>query len=293
MATANFTRFLMPALMLLLVAVPTAAQSQTRHRFVAIDNGRNRLVCVDQREPAKGWAVGIPVGSRDLQMLGRDRVLASHGNGAAEYDLATGRKLAWAVDRYAQISSAQRLTSGQTLLAANVAAGVMLYELDPAGLEVSQRLLPELKDLRLARLLDNGHVLLTVSGPCRAIEVDVQGQITWQASLPNKGYKAVRLPNGNTLVSTGGALTVVEFNPVGREVASVGGRNSHPNLGLDWFSGFDYLPNGNLVVANWLGHGKQGTGPHLVEFDRQNRMIWKWEDHLLAATVTNVLVCDQ
>jgi len=103
----------------------------------------------------------------------------------------------------------------------------------------------------------------------------------------------VRLPNGSTLVSTGGAVTVVEMNPAGEQVGFVGGKPNHPQLGLDWFSGFDLLPNGNLVVANWLGHGKQGTGVHLVEFDQQNRVVWKWDDHERAATVTNVLVVDR
>ncbi|MCY2996142.1 MAG: hypothetical protein NTY19_51085 [Planctomycetota bacterium] len=289
---AQLPRYLL-AVLVLLVVIATEARGQTKHRFLGIDNGQNRLLCVDQREPAKGWAVSIPAGSRDLQRLGHERVLVSHGNGAAEYDLATGRKLAWAIDRYSQISSAQRLASGKTLLGANTAAGVVLYELNCEGQEVDQRLLAGLKDLRLARSLANGNVLLTVSGPCRVIEVDLQGQMVWQASLPDKGYKAVRLPNGNTLVSTGGAVTVVELNPAGQEVFVAGGKKSHPNQGLDWFSGFDGLPNGNLVVANWLGHGQQGRGPHLVEFDRQNRVVWKWEDHQLAATITNVLVCDQ
>ena len=290
MPTSQLPRYLLAVLVLL---VATEAQGQIKHRFLAIDNGQNRLLCVDQREPASGWAVRIPGGSRDLQLLGHERVLVSHGNGAAEYDLATGRKLAWVVDRYAQISSAQRSASGKTLLGANTAAGVVLYELDRAGQEVGKRLLAGLKDLRLARSLENGHVLLTVSGPCRAMEVDPHGQIVWQASLPDKGYQAIRLPNGNTLVSTGGAVTVVELNPAGQEIFAVGGKKTHPGLGLDWFSGFQVLPNGHLVVANWLGHGKQGTGPHLVEFDRQNRVVWKWDDHQLATTITNVLVCDQ
>ena len=69
-------------------------------------------------------------------------------------------------------------------------------------------------------------------------------------------------------------------------------KQAHPQLGLDWFSGFQLLPDGHVLAANWLGHGKQGTGPHLVEFDRGNRVVWKWEDHQQAATITNVLVLD-
>ncbi len=278
---------------LALVATATPASGATEHRFLAIDNGRNRLLCVDQRQPAAGWNVSIPPGSRDLQVLDGNRVLVSHGNGAAEYDLGSGQRRTWVVDRYAQVSSAQRLADGRTLLGANGAAGVVVYELDRDGGELGQRRLDRLKDLRLLRVLDNGHLLLTVSGPCRVLEIDGQGKIVWQAKLPDKGYKAERLPNGNTLASTGGAATVVELSPAGEPVSAVGGKQNHPRLGLDWLSGYDLLPNGNVVVANWLGHGKQGTGVHLVEFNRDNGVVWTWADHEQAATITNVLVLDR
>lgn len=274
-------------------AAHPAEPGPAKHRFLGIDNGRNRLLCVDQHDAAKSWSVPIPPGSRDLQLLDRDRVLVSHANGAAEYDLATGRKLDWVVDRYQQINSAQRLADGHTLLGANTRAGVVLYELDRGGREVGTRVLKGLKDLRLLRPVGEGHVLMTVADPCRVVEVDGRGKIAWQAPLPGKGYEAVRLPNGRTMVSTGGALTVIELDPAGKVTLTVGGQKAHPDLGLGWFSGFDLLPNGHIVVANWLGHGKQGKGPHVVEFDRNNRLVWKWEDYRQAATVTNVLVLDR
>lgn len=276
-----------------LLATANYARADTKHRFLCIDNAKNHLLCLDQHQPATGWCVSIPPGARDLQVLDGNKVLVSHGKGAAEFDLGSGRKLDWAVDRYAQVSTAQRLGDGRTILGANTTAGVVIYELDRDGRELRKRVLQGLKDLRLLRVIDNGNILLTVSGPCRAIEVDPQGKTVWQAKLPDKGYKAMRLPNGNSLVSTGGDVTVVEFNPAGEQVLCVGGKLNHPQLGLDWFSGFDLLPNGNIVVANWLGHGKQGTGVHLVEFDRDNRVVWKWDDHKQAATITNVLVVDR
>ena len=71
---------------------------------------------------------------------------------------------------------------------------------------------------------------------------------------------------------------------------TVGGRKNHE--GLQWFSGFHHLDSGNIVVANWLGHGKAGKGPHLVEFDKDNKLVWKWEDHQKAKQITNVLILD-
>jgi hypothetical protein len=50
--------------------------------------------------------------------------------------------------------------------------------------------------------------------------------------------------------------------------------------------------NGNILVANWLGDGNIGTGPHAVEFDANNNLVWSWEDHSTAQTITNLLVIE-
>ncbi len=76
-----------------LLATGNVTRADTKHRFLCIDNARNHLLCVDQYQPTTSWCVSIPPGSRDLQLLAGNRVLVSHGNGAAEYDLETGRKL--------------------------------------------------------------------------------------------------------------------------------------------------------------------------------------------------------
>ena len=71
-----------------------------------------------------------------------------------------------------------------------------------------------------------------------------------------------------------------------------GGATDHPNARLRWFSGFQQLESGDVVIANWLGHGMEGSGPHVVEFDTNNDLVWQWEDHTAATTVTNVLVIE-
>jgi hypothetical protein len=81
---------------------------------------------------------------------------------------------------------------------------------------------------------------------------------------------------------------VVELNVAGEIVSFVGGKQEHPELGLDFCSGWDLLPCGNIVMANWLGHNKHGAGPHLIEFSRDNEVVWSWADHEVATQVTNV-----
>jgi hypothetical protein len=281
-------------LAVLLVALSARAeQPRIRHRFLCVDNGKpNRLVYVNEFEPAESWSVEVPgPRSRDLQLLDGGKVLASHSSGAAEYDLADGKRL-WSVAKYRDVNSARRLPCGNTILGANSRAGVVIHEVDRRGDEVGKLVLKGMKNLRLLRRLENGNTLLTVTGPTRVVEVDKRGKTVWEARIPGKGYKAIRLPGGTTMVSTATAALVVELRPDGKTVWSAGGRDKHPGVVFDCFSGFSRLKSGNVVVANWLGHGKHGKAPHLIEFDRRNLIVWQWADHAAARQVTNVLVIE-
>lgn len=266
-----------------------AAAEPVRHRFLCVDNGRNQLIHVDQFQPGKSWATPVPEGPRDLQILTgagqKERVLLSHGKGATEYNLATGQPSGWTVDRYSGIQSAIRLPNGRTLLA-RVDGTVFEVASDGKELGVIQ---PKAKvDIRLIRPLDNGNLLLSGAGVQALLEMKRDGEIVRRVPLSSKGYKAIQLPNGHYRSSAGDDCKLVELDATGRVVSFVGGKTEHPGLGLDFASGWDSLPNGNLVMCNWLGHGKQGTGCHLAEFTPDNRVVWTWQDHALARQVTNV-----
>jgi hypothetical protein len=98
-----------------------SVNSSLKHVLYLVDNGFNKLVFLNQKDPSKNWTVAIPGGSRDLQLVANNKVLVSHGNGAAEYDRTTGAR-GWSVSTYAGVSTAQRLSNGNTLLGWSTAA---------------------------------------------------------------------------------------------------------------------------------------------------------------------------
>lgn len=265
-----------------------------RHRFVGVDNGKNLLIHVDQFHPERSWTAPIPPGSRDIQFLlpsNPTKLLVSHGNGAAEYDLASGKRLDWIVDRYRDIQTAVRLDSGQTLLGR---VDGSIYRLDADGREMSVAPPPLKMSIRLMRLLPGDGLLLSGADPRALLEIDSVGRLVRQVPIPGKfkGYKAIRLPSDNYLTSTGDDCKIAEIDAKGKVLSYVGGKTEHPQLGLDFCSGWDLLPNGNRVMANWLGHGKQSKGVHLAEFTPDNRLVWQWQDHRLARQITNVMVLE-
>jgi hypothetical protein len=281
------------AILAVTIAVgPIAQAGKIAHKFLVVDNKANNLVYVDQTNTKNNWTVSIPAGSRDLQIVKGGKVLVSHANGAGQYDLATGKKL-WAIDSFKGIQSARRLPCGGTLLASGGKDGITIYTVNAKGKTLNKLVLKGLQNLRLMRRLNSGNLLLTVSKPYRVVEVNASGKIVWEAKIPGKGYKAVRLPCGSTRVSLSGTAQVIELDAKGKIVSSVGGRKEHPKMLLDCFSGFDTLKSGNVVAVNWLGHGNMGKGSHLIEFDRKNKVVWTWSDHKAAKLVTNVLLLDE
>jgi len=100
---------------------------------------------VNENAPAKNWLV--PVGqpqARDLQLIGGNRLLVGHDTGYAEFDLATGKKLA-EVASYKGVASARRLPNGHTLLTGvnlGSATGVVVLEVDAANTVVNKIVYP-------------------------------------------------------------------------------------------------------------------------------------------------------
>jgi hypothetical protein len=284
-----------------------------KHVLYMVDNGFNKLLFLNQKDPSKNWTISIPGGSRDLQLVANNKILVSHGNGAAEYDRITGAK-GWSVSTYSGVSTAQRLANGNTLIGWSRAASgtepakIMLSEVNNAGAQVSRITINNITTFRLARRLANGNTLITGDmnndAKYKVFEVNATGAIVWQQLLyGGKGYVANRLANGDTHATMGpvGNLyqpgkddnKLLQLSPTGTIVKFWGGMVNHPAAELMKFSGYSVVPgNGNIIMANWLGDGNTGKGPHAVEFDANNSLIWSWKDFSAAQTITNLLVIE-
>jgi hypothetical protein len=289
-----------PILVPLLAAflgLPGAWAEPIRHEFIAVDEGLGNLLYVNQFNPEKHWVA--PVGHarpRDLQLIGSGRLLLSHDKGYAEFDLATGRR-EFDLASYSNVSSARRLTSGNTLLAYAVEGkprGVFVAELSPQGAEVHVTAYPG-DYVRLMRQTDHDTFLFGMND--RIGEGDGKGSIVWTARAEGfrHAWKALRLQNGDTLASGGYGAFMVEFSPDGGIVRRFGGAADVPEAVHPYFYGtFQLLPGGDVVVANWQGHGPGhgASGVQLLEFDPRGSIVWQWSDPSQTSSVQGVLVLD-
>jgi hypothetical protein len=280
------------------------------HEFFANDNARNQVNYVNEFDPSKNWTVPVNVTTvnspRQVEMV--DNAAATNGKaimvsvntGYQEYDMVTGDRLVNVVlAGTTGIRGAVRLPNGNTILGVG---DNKLRTVDKNGATVGvECTLPGAggDSLRVInRDAATGHLLLG-----RLLDLFVvtdQCQQQWTAKLPagSKAYSIFPAMDGaawtdrGVWATSGAPSTVIHFDGAGQIVGQVGGKDVHVGIGLDFFSGFEFLPNGNIVAANWQGHvaAPAENTPHLVEFTPANELVWQWGNQTLARQITNTLM---
>ena len=268
-----------------------------QHEFLAIDEGLATLLYVNESDPSKDWIV--PIGhpqSRDMQLVGGHKILIGHHHGWTEFDLKDGSVVS-EFTAYEGVTAVRRQPDGHTIVAGvdiAGATGVVVLELDGKNDEVRRAIFPG-DYVRLIRQTRQGTYLMSCNERIR--EGDRDGN--YLREFPVEGFyhawKSLRLPSGNLLVSAGYGAFMVELDPAGGIVRKFGAKDQVPAAVNPFFYAmFQLRPSGNVVMANWQGHG-EGFGEfgiQLLEFDPAGAIVWQWSDSTKISSLQGVLVLD-
>jgi hypothetical protein len=254
-------------------AISHAAPAPIRHRFLAVDDGTHTLVYIDENEPTRNWRVATGY-VMDMQLIGPNRVLLSVDDGFREYELTSGKLLKSAKGNGGKCYSVYRSKDGRTLLTGDDLAGqkgACLVVYDRNGTIIQRKSFDGLAMLRHLRPTTSGNYLITAIG--QVVEMDPQWNPIRRWQVAGNLFKAIQLSNGNILLSSGpGARFLKELNVRGEVVREIEGTQ----LTEGSFTGFHVQRNGNVVVANWLGHGPDHDGAVLVEYGRDRKIVWRY-----------------
>jgi hypothetical protein len=271
-------KFLSLFFVCLLAALSMFAQTGHRH-FLLRDEGLSQLSYIDLSDSTKNWYQPIPTG-RDIQLIGNNRVLIGTDNGYEERDIATGKKM-YELASFPGTISARRLSNGNTILVGlnwQGKEGIVLVEVNPNASVQRLIVYPGFKYARLVRETVSGTFLVTANDV--AFEGDLSGNVLWKAKITSNRdphcWQALRLLNGETVVSSGYAGNIQVFAKDGSLLRTITGPDAvKPNF----YAGLQLLPNGNYVVINWEGHGKThgDTGTQLLEYTPDGKLVWKWQ----------------
>jgi hypothetical protein len=268
-----------------------------QHEFIAIDEGHATLLHIDERDSSKNWIV--PIGqpqARDMQLVGGNKILIGHHHGYTEFDLAAGR-IVKEFKSLEGVTAARRQPHGHTVIAGvdiAGAKGVVVLELDASDKEVHRAIFPG-DYVRLIRQTEQGTYLMSCNDRIREGSRDGK----YVREFPIEGFyhawKSLRLPNGNLIVTAGYGAFVVELDADGKILRKFGGKESVPEKVHPFFYAmFQLLPNENIVLANWQGHGPGfgHSGVQLLEFNPAGEIVWSWSKAELISSLQGLLVLD-
>lgn len=264
------------------------AQETIKHSYLVLGG---KTAIIDENDQVIWEYAG---GSRDGFVLPSGTVLLAYSNRVEEVDREGKQRWSYALDPVnKEIGTAQRLYNGNTLIT-ELGAKPRLLEFDSGAKVIRNEfpLQPETDNAhmqtRMARQLRNGNYLVPHLLAFAVKEYTPAGEVvrTFKTDLEAIGgrqaenwpFTAIRLDNGNTLISLTHGNKVIEVNQAGEIVWQV--NNLDANGLFSDPCGCQRLANGNTVVGS---HAAM-KGVSMVEFNVDKKIVWTSE-HPYAAGV--------
>ena len=279
------------------LSIPTAHA----HRVLLQGNGRLVVLAEDGSiEWERQWS-----GLHDCHELANGNFLVLQGRAnVCEIDRKT-KEVVWKYeagksngnnDPRIEVHACQPLENGNVMIAETVSQRII--EVDREGKLIKSTKLKVQNphphtDTRLARKIASGNYLVSHEGDGMVREYDGEnGSVVWEYAVPmfgkspagghgpeafgNKTFCALRLNNGNTLLSTGNGHSVLEVTPA-KEIVWQLHQDELPGIQLAWVTTLEVLANGNYVIGNC--HAGPDN-PLLVEIEPESKkVVWTLDRH--------------
>ena len=285
--------------------------SKAPRRLLLNDEGSAAVHYLDLDTPGQSWTFSGP--GRDLQLIGDGRVLRSTPTGFVELALADGRLLREVnLPGLPGIESARRLRNGNTVVLGNGDNGIFVCELDSRGDPVSGRLLVGtglLKGRLVRHTAQNTLLFCSETDGKRVVhEASWSGGVKSLFQIPDdvpadSMLKAVRVAADRVVVSAGYSASLLVIDTArGVVVQTIGGKAQPEPKGLrrllspHFFSGFQLLPSGAYLIANWQGHGPShgADGYQVLMYDPNGELVWTFDqtEYPHMRSLNNVIALD-
>ena len=240
------------------------------------------------------WTYRLPKSKRfteldDVTQLTNGNIVFDTGTGAREITYP-GKKVVWNYEGppHTQIHCAQPIGLNKVLIMQNGNPAKLLIINIHTRKIIKEMILPT-REPATKWMQVHGqfrHVEMTAAGTFLVPHMDLNkvceytpaGKVIWTCPFKSP-WAAVRLKNGDTLISGNGYGDVVEVNPAAKVVWKFSNRNMPPGFRLYTVQECDRLANGNTLICNWSGNRKQWrTMAQIVEVTPQKKVVWILHD---------------
>ncbi|MCL2104410.1 MAG: hypothetical protein FWH21_05055 [Kiritimatiellaeota bacterium] len=283
-------------------AAGVAAAEPIRHVLVLGDESRGAIHYVDQFEPANSFSVPAPRPVWDLRVCGEGKYRSVSGKGFTVTDLKERKAVdTFSHDALGGLTSVCDLPDGGFIAGTNQRVddkdAVVVYTFSADRQLKGKCVFRGIHYLRMMTRLPNGDVLLAWNDGILkgrlAAGGDGEGTALQMYKLPRdrNAYMAIPRKAGGYWVGGGFARQAYAYAEDGAILTTFEAKMPE-GLKNNFYAGVVELANGNLIVANWNGHGAEDSknGWQILEFDGEGACVWNLHDPVAYGSITGVIV---
>ncbi len=264
--------------------------------------GKSEQVMYLVRDGKIVWTYTIPGKEEygDCTRLSNGNIIFSRRLSASE--ITPDKKIVWHYDapQNTEIHTAQPIGKDRVLIMQNGNPAKALLINKKSGKIEKEIILPVRRpenvhgQFRHIRMTRAGTFLVAHLDLGKVVEYDKNGREIWSVDAPS-AWAAVRLKNGNTLISGNQHGYVREVNKKGETVWEIN-KNELPGIPLYTVQEVTRLTNGNTLINNWCGSlplGEWSKTVQLVEVTPDKKVVWALRDWTKLGPASSTQLLDE
>jgi hypothetical protein len=277
-----------------------------QHPFLYCGEWQNRSI-EDQtmyivRDGKIVWSYTNPLRGElgDCTMLSNGNIVFSRQFGASE--ITPDKKIVWNYDAppKTEIHTAFPVGNDKVLIMQNGNPAKAVVIEKKTGKVVREQILATRNpdgihgQFRHIRMTRAGTLLVAHMDLGKVVEYDKGGKEIWSVDAPS-AWAAVRLANGNTLISGNQRGYLREVNAKGETVWEIN-NGDLPGIPLYTVQEASRLANGNTLINNWPGSASKdqwNTVVQLIEVTPDKRIVWALRDWSVLGPASSTQLLDE
>jgi len=270
----------------------------SQHPMLYIGEGYNKILLVNDGKIVWTYSTGSGWEYDDVWMLSNGNILFSRMQYVAE--VTPNKQVVWRYDAPAgtEIHTCQPIGLNKVLFVLNgLPPKLMVVDVKTNKVEVQHELpAPSTTDaktihaqFRRVRYTPQGTYLVPFLEMGQVVEYDKEFKEIWKYPIKSP-WAAVRLQNGNTLITDENDILTREVNPQKETVWEITPGDLPEAYRYINSQSATRLANGNTILCSRGGDGK---GPQLVEITPDKKVVWVLWDWANFGPATAVQILDE
>ncbi|MGA9068707.1 MAG: hypothetical protein WB424_00545 [Terracidiphilus sp.] len=267
-----------------------------QHPMLYIGEGYNKIFLVNDGKIVWTYSTGGGWEYDDVWMLSTGNILFSRMQYVAE--VTPNKQVVWRYDapKGTEIHTCQPIGLNKVMFVLNGLPPQLMVMNIKTNKVLVQHELPAPSttgmvhgQFRRARYTAQGTYLLPFLEMDQIIEYDKHFKEIWTYKIKSP-WAAIRLKNGNTLITDEHDILTREVNPKGETVWELRPTDLPEEYRYINTQSATRLENGNTIICS---RGDDGKGPQLVEVTPQKKVVWVLRDWAELGPATAVQILDE